>query len=379
VGFPQYGFKLRHHAVRSGAFRHDGPPLSPIPDIPAASHAFTPAFETRARLPGSPPLCADLWRCASHLSPEVLAPEGLCCPFLPRLVTSSASLETSASLPSMAGYSGGLWHSRVLLPGLHTFRTSATVLSRIAAFSFRRESGTCTPILPYQRWPSGRGKKPLATPMLPQISFPWGPNFDGLSVRSRYGPPGCSPPGLIGPRTQGVLSPPEACTSGLPALKSPRGLPDMTTAPNGELRRQDFHLQVQQLVSLRSLPWVPWASVPHLPRYYATLRLPPCPSRVASLVARFPIPCVLLWFVVSPQGSLPGRSAQPAPGLLVTRSPHSGYIVKETDGSPKFPSSPCEDMPRSQTPGVSCALAIPHPGLLPSGHWKPSAFLSVPP
>ena len=26
----------------------------------------------------------------------------------------------------------------------------------------------------------------------------------------------------------------------------------MTTAPNGELRRQDFHLQVQQLVSLRS-------------------------------------------------------------------------------------------------------------------------------
>ncbi len=30
----------------------------------------------------------------------------------------------------------------------------------------------------------------------------------------------------------------------------------MTTAPNGELRRQDFHLQVQQLVSLRSLLWV---------------------------------------------------------------------------------------------------------------------------
>jgi len=30
----------------------------------------------------------------------------------------------------------------------------------------------------------------------------------------------------------------------------------MTTVPNGELRRQDFHLQVQQLVSLRSLLWV---------------------------------------------------------------------------------------------------------------------------
>ena len=57
----------------------------------------------------------------------------------------------------------------------------------------------------------------------------------------------------------------------------------MTTAPNGELRRQDLHLQVQQLVSLRSLPWVPGTSVPHLPdqepqvpgpRYYGPLRLP---------------------------------------------------------------------------------------------------------
>src|SRR4030095_8945638 len=105
VGFPQYGFKLRHHAVRSGAFRHAGPPLSPIPDIPAASHAFTPAFETCVRLPGSPPLCADLWRCAFHPRPEVLAPEELCCLLLRRLATSSASLETSASFPSSAGYS----------------------------------------------------------------------------------------------------------------------------------------------------------------------------------------------------------------------------------------------------------------------------------
>ena len=168
MGFPQYGFKLRYHAVRSGAFRHDVPPLSPIPDIPAASQTFTPAFETRVRLEGSPPLCADLRRCSSPLSPEVLAPEGFCCPFLRRLATSSASLETSASFPSLAGYRGSLWHSRTLLPGLHTFRTFTTVLSRIAACSFRRESGTCTPILPHQRWPSGRGKKPLASPMLPQ-------------------------------------------------------------------------------------------------------------------------------------------------------------------------------------------------------------------
>ena len=32
-------------------------------------------------------------------------------------------------------------------------------------------------------------------------------------------------------------------------------------------------------------------------------------------------------------------------------------LHKETMGSPKFPSDPSEDMPRSQTPVVSCALA----------------------
>src|SRR5262245_36201721 len=122
-----------------------------------------------------------------------------------------------------------------------------------------------------------------------------------------------------------------------------------------------------------SLPWVAWASLPHVQRYYATLRLPPGRLRVLRFVARSPIPCVLRTFVVSPEGSLCGRSAQTTPGLLVTRSPHSGILITETDGSPKFPSSPCEDMPRSQTPVVSCALAITHPGLLPSRHWTPSA------
>ena len=58
--------------------------------------------------------------------------------------------------------------------------------------------------------------------------------------------------------------------------------------------------------------------------------------------------------------------------------PLSGYVVKETGGSPKFPSSPSGDMPRSQTPVVSCALAITHPGLLPSSACKLSAFPSRP-
>jgi len=57
--------------------------------------------------------------------------------------------------------------------------------------------------------------------------------------------------------------------------------------------------------------------------------------------------------------------------------PHAGSLVQETGGSPTFPSSPCADMPRSQTPVVSCALAIPRPGLLPSGACTPSAFPSI--
>ena len=75
----------------------------------------------------------------SHLSPEVLAQDGLCCPTPHRLATSSASLKNSASLPGSAGYSDGLWHSRAILPAPQTFRTFTAVLSRIAAFSLRRE------------------------------------------------------------------------------------------------------------------------------------------------------------------------------------------------------------------------------------------------
>ena len=75
----------------------------------------------------------------THLSPEVLAQGGLCCPTPHRLATSSASLRNSASLPGFAGYRRGLWLSRVILPAPQTFRTFTAVLSRIAAFSFRRE------------------------------------------------------------------------------------------------------------------------------------------------------------------------------------------------------------------------------------------------
>ena len=96
------------------------------------------------------------------------------------------------------------------------------------------------------------------------------------------------------------------------------------------------------------------------------------PSRGPSLVARSPIPCLLPSFVVSQTGSWPGGSPRSRQGLW-SPGPPLRVSGKETYGSPTFPSSPCADMPRSQTPVVSCALAKAHPGLLPSSHWKPSA------
>jgi hypothetical protein len=125
-----------------------------------------------------------------------------------------------------------------------------------------------------------------------------------------------------------------------------------------------------------SLPWVAWASLPHLPRYYAPLRLPPCPSRGASLVARDPDPLPAshvrgLRFRLVARWKPPGHARAFGPPVPLFR-----HLCKETGGSPKFPSSPCEDMPRSQTPVVSWALAITCPGLLPSSACKPSAFPS---
>ena len=123
-----------------------------------------------------------------------------------------------------------------------------------------------------------------------------------------------------------------------------------------------------------SLPWVAWASLPHFPRYYATLRLPPCPSRVASLVARVPIPCVLPCVCGVPCGLVSQWKPRGHARAFGHPVPYAGPVVKETDGAPTIPSSPCEDMPRSQTPVVSCALALPHAGLLPSRACTPSAF-----
>ena len=58
-------------------------------------------------------------------------------------------------------------------------------------------------------------------------------------------------------------------------------------------------------------------------------------------------------------------------------TPAPAVVPKETGGSPEFPDYPSERMPRSQTPVVSRLLALSQTGLLPSGHWIPSAFRPV--
>ena len=96
-----------------------------------------------------------------------------------------------------------------------------------------------------------------------------------------------------------------------------------------------------------SLPWVPWASVPHLLRYYATLRLPPVPlgglrlSLVPRYLACFPP------FVVSLSGSCPGGSPANTPGPLVTRSPIPGYVSRRQMA-----------LPRSRVPPVKICPAL---------------------
>jgi hypothetical protein len=92
-----------------------------------------------------------------------------------------------------------------------------------------------------------------------------------------------------------------------------------------------------------------------------------CRSRPDTLLA--PVVRGLRFRLVTrwkPPGTTPGLLSQPAP--------QTGNFHKEAGGSPKFPSDPSDDMPRSQTPVVSWALALACLGLQPSGACKPSAF-----
>src|SRR5262249_23677727 len=102
------------------------------------------------------------------------------------------------------------------------------------------------------------------------------------------------------------------------------------------------------------------------------------PSRGLRSSLAFPIPCLLPCVCGLPYGLVSWWKRHGSRQGLWSPGPLLRVCHNETGGSPNFPTYPAGPMPRSQTPVGSCALAIPHPGLLPSGPWKPSAFLSVP-
>ncbi len=83
-------------------------------------------------------------------------------------------------------------------------------------------------------------------------------------------------------------------------------------------------------------------------RYYAQLRLPPVRLGLlhSSLASRY-LACFLYLCPVS--GSRSGRSTLHRPGLGQPGDPIR-HVDKETNGSLKFLSYPCEYMPRSWTP-----------------------------
>ena len=96
-----------------------------------------------------------------------------------------------------------------------------------------------------------------------------------------------------------------------------------------------------------SLPWVAWASLPHLRRYYAPLRLPsvPCGGFACRSPSRY-LACFRV-FVVSPEGSWPGRKLPTTPGPVVTRSPTPGMWSRRQGA-----------LPRSRVPPVAACPAL---------------------
>jgi hypothetical protein len=101
----------------------------------------------------------------------------------------------------------------------------------------------------------------------------------------------------------------------------------------------------------------------HFPTFAGTMRrydCHPAPLGVLhlSLVPRYLACFHGSWYPLRARGLV--EVPRPRQGLW-SPGPPLREFDKETRGSPKFPSSPCEDMPRSQTPVVSCALAKAHP------------------
>jgi hypothetical protein len=127
-----------------------------------------------------------------------------------------------------------------------------------------------------------------------------------------------------------------------------------------------------------SLPWVAWASLPHLHRYYARLRLPPVLLGVlpkVSLVHRY----LARSLSSCPFFKLGGvrMLCTPAWPAWSTGTPFPVLLIRRQLDLPGSQVTPLDRMPRSPTPVVTNVLAVAPVGLLPSAPLTASALLST--
>jgi hypothetical protein len=198
---------------------------------------------------------------------------------------------------------------------------------------------------------------------------------DGSCGRFRSGPPGGSPPGLSSPSES------SACLRlRRPGCQPPRPLADCRISRRRHMGHcADRTCPCKDNSSSRCAP-SRGARGPPFPTCPGTRRREDChpaPLRALrlALASRYLVRLVRSWCPLRAPGL--GEAPRPHQGLWAP-GPPCRACAKETEGSPTFPRYPSGGMPRSPTPVVSCALALAPPGLVPAGHWKPSAFPAVP-
>ena len=190
-----------------------------------------------------------------------------------------------------------------------------------------------TPILPRLHWPSNRSGKLLASPTTPLNQLLAGVPFRrfvrSLSLRPSWLLAPCADPTKMIPCP---TRPSRAFTSGLPV---PEELPDMTTAPHGNLRRRDFHPQVQQLASLR--------------RFLGTIKALRLPAALPTVLRflRLAVPRDHADF--APAAAACGNVG---PGVGHSVSPSETSSVETTE-SPKFLGNPNSRLYMVSDPGRS--------------------------
>jgi len=182
-----------------------------------------------------------------------------------------------------------------------------------------------------------------------------GTHFDGSSVRFRYGPPGCLPPGLTRPAKLNV----SAAFQGFYFRASSHRIAPIAAGYHygAKLRIAPAGLSpASAAASLAALPPVgPLGRVPHVPRYCWPTPTAHPPSRRTSLPSLGgTLPAILF----APNG----RIGSDGPGPLLPRRPRR-LLGKEPMSPPRFLGDPCVhallfDPGGASTPGPFGGVAV---------------------